>query len=130
MTKFRWLTRFSQFGLESWLSLPLVAVGIWAGSQWLNSQVLSETYTTTTQLDAEQQQQVSLDLTLTILSIYAEVNRGGGVTEVTIQTGGSDLKELQFEYPVTEFADVERAIAREFNLSSDEIRTLIRYHID
>lgn len=130
MAPFRWFTRFAQLGLEFWLPLPLIAAGIWAGSEWLNGQVLSQTYPTTTQLDVEQQQQISLALTLTILSIDAEIDRSSGITEVTVQTGGSALKELEFEYPVTEFIDVEQAIAQELDLSINIIQSLIRYHIN
>lgn len=129
MAQLRWLSRFSQLGLEFWLPLPLIAAGIWGASQWLNGQVLSQAYTVTAQLDAEQQQ-VSLALTLTILSIDAEIDRRVGTTEVTVQTGGSALKELEFEYPVTEFAEVEKAIAQELNAAPDKIRALIRYRIN
>lgn len=132
MSQLHWLSRLSRLGLEFWLPLPLVAAGIWGSSQWLNERVLSRTYTTPAQLDAnaKQHQQVSLALTLTILSIDAEIDRRSGTTEVAIQAGGSALKELGFEYPVTEFAEVEQAIARELNLSPKAIRTLIRYRID
>jgi hypothetical protein len=49
---------------------------------------------------------------------------------VTVQTGGLALKELEFEYPVTEFAEVEQAIAQERNVTPDAIRPLIRYRIN
>lgn len=130
MAQFRWLSHFSRLGLEFWLPLPLIAAGIWAGSQWLNHQVLSQTHTPTVQLDAKQQQQVSLALTLTVLSIDAEIDRSGGTTEVAVQTGGSALKKLEFEYPVTEFAEIEQAIAQELSASPEAIRPLIRYQID
>lgn len=132
MSQLHWLSRLSRLGLEFWLPLPLVAGGIWGSSQWLNDRVLSRTSTTPAQLNAnaKQQQQVSFALTLTILSIDAEIDRRSGTTEVAIQAGGSALKELEFEYPLTEFAEVEQAIARDFNLSPKAIRTLIRYRID
>lgn len=130
MDRFRWLTRFSQLGLEFWLPLPFIAAGIWLGSQWLNHRVLSQTYITVAQLDAERQQQINLALTLTVLSIDAEIDKSGGITEVTVQTGGSALKELEFEYPVTEYAAIEQAIAQELNVPADSVRSLIRYRLD
>ncbi len=130
MERFRWLTRVFHLGLEFWLPLPFIAAGIWLESQWLNQRVLGQTYITTAQLDAERQQQISLALTLTVLSIDAEIDKSGGTTEVTVQTGGSALKELEFEYPVTEYVAIEQAIAQELNLSADAVRSLIRYHID
>ncbi|GAB4378268.1 MAG: hypothetical protein Kow00121_29690 [Elainellaceae cyanobacterium] len=132
LRQFNFLARLNlaQLGLEFWLPLPLIAAGIWAGSQWLNDRVLSQTYTTTAQLAAEQQQQVNIVLALTILSIDAEIDRRGGTAEVTVQTAGSALKELEFEYPVTEFAELEQAIAQELSLAPDQVRSLIRYRID
>lgn len=130
MARFRWLISLSQRGLEFWLPLPLIAAGIWGGSLWLNHWMLSQTYATTTYLDAKQQQQVSIALTLNVLSIDAEIDHYSKSTEVSVQTAGSALKQLEFEYPVTEFVEVEQAIAQELNLSPDAIRTLIRYRID
>jgi hypothetical protein len=39
-------------------------------------------------------------------------------------------KELEFKYPVIEFVEVEKAIAKELNLPLDKIRKLIRYRLD
>lgn len=130
MARFRWLNFLSRLGLEFWLPLPLIAVGIWGGSLWLNRWVLSQTHATTTHLDTKQQQQVSIALTLNVLSIDAEIDRHSNSTEVSVQTAGSALKQLEFEYPVTEFVEVEQAIAQELNLPPDAIRSLIRYRID
>lgn len=129
MARFRWLISLSRHGLEFWLPLPLIAAGIWGGSSWLNHWMLSQTYATTTQLDTKQQQ-VSIALTLNVLSIYAEIDRHSKSTEVSVQTTGSALKQLEFEYPVTELVEVEQALAQELNLSPDAIRSLIRYRID
>lgn len=129
MAAWRWLTRFlSQLGLEFWLPLPLVAAGLWGGFDWVNGQVLSQT-SPAKQLQPEPLQQVELALTLTILSIDAEINQSGGSTEVVVQTGGSALRELEFEYPVATFAEVEAAIAQELNLPASTIRRLIRYRL-
>jgi hypothetical protein len=124
MARFRWLDSLSRLGLEFWLPLPLIAAGIWGGSLWLNRWALSQTHAT------QQQQQVSIALTLNVLSIDAEIDRHSKSTEVSVQTAGSALKQLEFEYPVTEFVEVEQAIAQELNLPPDAIRSLIRYRID
>lgn len=130
MTLPRWLTPLFQLGLEFWLPLPFIATGIWVGSQWLNHRVLSQTYPVTAQLENGQQQQVNLTLTLTILSIDAIISRREGSTEVTIRTTGSALEELEFEYPLTEYTEIEQAIAEELGLSPDTVRALIRYRLD
>ncbi len=130
MAQLRRLVRLAQSYLEFGLPLLLITVGLWYGSQWLNHQVLSQTYATATQLSAGPQQQIKLNLTFTVLSIDAEVDRRAGNTEVTIQTAGSPLKELEFEYPMTQFAALEQAIAQDLNLSAEIIRTLIRYRLE
>ena len=129
MAQLRRLVRLAQRWLEFGLPLLCITVGLWYGSQWLNHQVLSQTYVTATQLDATQQQ-IKLDLTFTVLAIDAEVDRQAGNTEVTIQTAGSPLKELEFEYPITQFAELEQAIAQDLNLSAKVVRTLIRYRLE
>lgn len=120
----------TRLGLEFWLPLPLVAAGFWLGTTWLNRQILAQTYEPTSLLVDQAQEQVTLSLSLTVASIDAEINRSLGSTEVTIQTTGSTLQELEFEYPFVEFAEVEGAIASELNLSPDLIRSIIRYRID
>lgn len=37
---------------------------------------------------------------------------------------------LEFEYPLTDYATVERAIAQELSLPPERVRQLIRYRIE
>ncbi len=129
MAQLRGLVRLAQRWLEFGLPLLCITVSLWYGSQWLNHQVLSQTYTTATQLDVSQQP-IKLQLTFTVLSIDAEVDRRAGSTEVTVQTAGSPLKELELEYPITQFAALEQAIAQDLTLSAEMIRPLIRYRLE
>jgi hypothetical protein len=110
--------------------LPLVGVLFWLTAGWMNQQVLSQTYATTTQLQAAGQHQVNLSLSLTIVSIDAEIDRSTQVSEVSIRAVGSPLEEMEFKFPVTEFADVEQAIAQELGLPVTDIHNLIRYRIN
>lgn len=126
----RWSTNLLNFRVLIWLLLPLVGAVFWLTTGWITDQVLSQTYPTTAQLNAEGQQQVQLSLSITILAIDAEVNRRGQSTEVNVRTGGSALEELEFAFPVAEFEQVEAAIAQELGLSPDDVRQLIRYRID
>lgn len=130
MAQLRWLARLSHSMLMFGLLLPLVGALFWVSTGWVTSQVLSQTYLTTTQLTTENQQQVHLSLTLTVLSIDADIERRAKNTEVTVQTADSSLQELEFEYPVTEFAEVEAAIAKELNLPKATVRDLIRYRLN
>lgn len=130
MAQLRWLARLSHSRLMFCLLLPLVGALFWVSTGWVTSQVLSQTYPTTTQLTTENQQQVHLSLTLTVLSIDADIGRRAKNTEVTVQTADSSLQELEFEYPVTEFAEIEAAIAKELNLPKATVRDLIRYRLN
>jgi hypothetical protein len=130
MDKLKGKVNLSRFGLEFWLPLPLIAGGIWLGSAWLNQQVFSQTYLPDTELSVDTYQQVTLSLTFTIGSIDAEIDLDVQTTEVSIQTSGGTLQELEFELPFTEYEDIEAAIASELGLSPAIIRNVIRYRID
>ena len=91
---------------------------------------MGQTYDPTTPLTTQVQPQISLELSLSVASIDAEIDHDEGSTEVTVQTIGSALQELEFEYPFVEYAEIEEAIAHELNLPPEAIRTMIRYHID
>jgi hypothetical protein len=126
----RWSSDWITSGWKVGALLPLVGVSFWLMTGWLNQQVLSQTHATTTQLQAAGQHQVELSLSLTIVSIDAEINRSTQISEVSIRVIGSPLEEMEFKFPVTEFAAVERAIAQELGLSVTDIRNLIRYRIN
>ena len=121
-----WLTS----GWKANAFLPFIGVLFWLVTGWMQQQVLSQTYTTTTQLQAAGQHQVELSLSLTIVSIDAEIDRSAEISEVSIRAIGSPLEEMEFKFPVTEFAAVEQAIAQELGLSAIEIHNLIRYRIN
>lgn len=130
MAYLRWLIRLAKQSLEFWLPLLLITIGVWYGTQWLNSVVLSQTYNIKAELDTKQLQQAEVTLEFTVLAIDAEIDRRNKNTEVTVKTAGSSLKELEFQYPVIEFVDIEKAIAQQLNLPLNKIRKLIRYRID
>lgn len=130
MVQIRRLARLAQYWLKFGLPLLLIGISLWYGSHWLNHQVLNQTYTTAAQLNATPQLPIQLQLSFTVLSIEAEVDRRSGLTEVTIRTANSPLKELEFEYPLTEFAAVEKAIVQDLSLSAEVVRNLIRYELE
>ncbi|NJN57648.1 MAG: hypothetical protein HC879_09175 [Leptolyngbyaceae cyanobacterium SL_5_9] len=121
---FRWLQRL---GLEFWLPLPLLGVCFWVGGGLLTSQVLSRPYGTENTLQADVQLEVSLSVSVSL--IRAVVNQDEASTLVEVKTVDSALKQLEFEFPVTELSQVEAAIAQELGLSIEEVRRLVRYEI-
>lgn len=112
------------------LGIPLIGVLFWLTTGWMNQRVLSQAQATDVQLQTTKRHQVNLSLSLTIVSIDAEINRSTQVTEVSIRTIGSPLEEMEFKFPITEFAELERAIAQELRLSVRDIHQLIRYRIN
>jgi hypothetical protein len=53
-----------------------------------------------------------------------------GVTEVKVKTNDSELKKLEFEFATTNFGQVEKAIALELSLSTEDVQRLIRYQAE
>lgn len=124
-----WTADWLKLGWRIGLLLPFVGTAFWVMTGWIDQRVLSQTYSTTAQLQAQGQYQVQLSFNLTIVSIDAEINRQTQLTEVSIRTVGSSLEEMEFKFPVTEFVAVERAIAQELGLLPNDITKLIRYRI-
>ncbi|MEW5860814.1 MAG: hypothetical protein AB1861_26155, partial [Cyanobacteriota bacterium] len=111
MSSPRWLQVLHSLGLEFWLPLPLLGIIFWVGGGLVTDQALSRSYDTVDKLQADTQLEVQLSVTL--LVIKAEIDKEQGFTEVQVKTTDSTLKKLEFEFPVTEFSQVEAAIAQE-----------------
>ena len=47
-----------------------------------------------------------------------------------VKANDSELKKLEFEFPTTEFEQVEKAIALELSLHPEDVRRLARYQIE
>lgn len=112
------------------LALPAVGALFWLGTGWLNQRVLGQSYRLPDQIILPNPQQVELTLRLTVVSIDVEIDRREGTSEVAVQVRGSTLQALEFEYPLTDYATVERAIAQELSLPPEQVRQLIRYRIE
>lgn len=123
-----WLNVLNSLGLELWLSLPLLGLTFWLGTSLVTNQVLSFPYTTTAQLQTKEPLPVQIDFN--VLAIEAEIKPEEGFTKVEVETTNSAIKELKFEFPVTELSQAEAAIAQELKLSPEKVRGLIRYRIE
>jgi hypothetical protein len=112
--------------------LPMVLTGaaFWAGSGWVTGRVFGQSDLDVAQIDTTGAEAVSVAFSVRVLSIDAEIDRNSQVTEVTVQTGGSSLQEMEFEYPLTDYAEVEGAIAQDLGITAEQVRRLIRYRID
>ena len=122
----RWLQALRSLGLELWLPLPLLGLVFWVGGGLACDQMLSRSYGTAKQLQANTQLE---EPSKTVLSIKVEIKRRQGFSKVKVKTANSALKELEFEFPVTKFSQVEAAIGKELGLSAEQVRKLVHYQI-
>ena len=130
MARPRWFQFLMRLGLEFWLPLPLIGLIFLLGTGWLTHQVLSYTYDTNAQIHADSKHQIDFSVSLAVMSIEAAIDRRDNITEVRVYTADSVLKEMEFEFPVTEFAQVDAAIAQALGLPLPAVKQLIRYRIN
>jgi hypothetical protein len=122
-----WRQILNSLWLEFWLPLPLLGVFFWLGGSLMKDQVLSRPYTTVNTLQADIEREVQLSII--VLLIKAEIKKSQGLTKVQVKTTDSTLRKLEFEFPVTEFQQVETSIAMKLGLSQDDVRKLVRYQV-
>lgn len=114
-------------GTGFWLALPLLGLLFWLGSDLASDRILSRPYGTVAQLEADTRLEVNL--AVTILFIKAEIYKQQGFTNVEVKTTKSALTKLEFQFPVTQFNQVESTIAQELGLSLADVRKLVRYQV-
>jgi uncharacterized protein YneF (UPF0154 family) len=128
MRRTRWLQALKSLGLEFWLPLPLLGLVFWIGGGLVTDRILSRSYYTKDQLKVNpplQRQPVKV-----VLAIKVEINYSRGFSRVKVKTANSALKQLEFEFPLTETLAIEAAISRELGLSSEQVRELVHYQVD
>lgn len=120
--------RFQVFILQNirfWLPLLLLALGFWAAGKFITLRVLNQSNNTPRILIANTQ----TDETTQITSIYTEIDRQRGLASASVKLSNSSLKELEFEFLLTEPKDIEAALAQELERSPAEVRELMNYRI-
>lgn len=123
MTRFRSMQIWQSLGLEFWLLLPLLGLGFWLSSGLLTDRMLARSDRAPIALQGDRQ---SKQPPRTVQSITVVITRQGFAT-VNIETANSALKQLVFEFPTTEPAEIEAALSRELGLPRDRIRALVHY---
>ncbi len=117
-------------GLEFWFPLPLIGLIFWVGTGWTTAVVLGEApQIERISVQGETLPEVELVVKGQLISIEAKIYEERGYTKVDIDTDSPTLKELEFEFPVIDVADVERELSHTLNLSPAQLRTLVRYQI-
>ncbi|MGF1676464.1 MAG: hypothetical protein ACFCUV_22710 [Rivularia sp. (in: cyanobacteria)] len=64
-----------------------------------------------------------------VLGILVEIEKQRGLTKIEVNTANSALKELEFEFPVTQLNSVKAMIIQELGLSRENVRILVSYRI-
>ncbi len=108
----------------------LTGAAFWLGSGWLIGQVFGQSHLDVTQIDTTDAQDITVSFSIRVLSIDAEIDLNDQVTEVSVQTGGSALQAMEFEYPLSDYDQIEQAIAQDLGISSETVRSLIQYRLD
>jgi hypothetical protein len=116
---------FNRLGLEFWLPLPFVAALFWFGGEAVNWQLLSYAYNPNRYLQTDVPPRIQFNAS--VLAIEVETKLQVNFTKVVVKTTRSPLKTLEFEFPLTDIAEVEAAIAKELNLNVETVRDLARY---
>ncbi|NJN37528.1 MAG: hypothetical protein HC790_00485 [Acaryochloridaceae cyanobacterium CSU_3_4] len=114
-------------GLVAWLPIPVIALLFWFGGQGLTQQLLSQDYSSKRILETHSP--VKIRLNAVVQAMEVEIKPQEGFTKVTIETTDSALKALKLEFPVTDVADVEAAIANELGIQQQTVSQLARYQI-
>jgi predicted transcriptional regulator len=116
-----------QLGLEFWLPLPLLGIAFWLSCSLISAQVLGRPYGAKDKLQADTQLEVHVSVNISMMK--ALINRAEGITQVEVRTTESNLRKLEFAFPVTDANQVETTIAEELGLSRQDVRKLVRYEI-
>lgn len=126
-----WQKIVYSWGLEFWLPLPLIGLIFWLGTGWTTAIVLGES-PQIEQLFVQKQSlpEVEVSLKVQLIAIEAKIYADRSYTKVDIDVNSPNLKELEYEFPVTEISEVEAEISQALNLSTSQLRTRVRYQIN
>jgi hypothetical protein len=73
--------------------------------------------------------QIQLQSTVKVLGILATVKNEKSVTKVEVNTSDSVLKQLEFEFIVTDINTIKATLIQELGMSSEEISKLVSYRV-
>ncbi|MBE9044279.1 hypothetical protein IQ255_07670 [Pleurocapsales cyanobacterium LEGE 10410] len=112
--------------LEFWLPLPLVGLAFWSISGLITEHNLTQGDRNIESLIiAPNQAQPASN----ILSIKVIVDRDRQLSQVRVKQTTQVNRYQQFELDTTEIKDLEQAIASRLNLSSKQVKQLLRYQM-
>lgn len=123
----RLFAKLSSINIDFWFCLPVLAIAFWIGGELISNQVLSRPFSVVAELEANKTTQINLTVTVQLIQVL--IDRDRGLAQVEVKTSDSELKKLDFIFPITNFEEVEASLAKELGLSQADIRSLTRYQI-
>ncbi len=111
MLQSRWFKILRSLGLEFWLPLPLLGLAFWLGCGFVMDGVLNRSHQTMRYLKVDAQ--LTKQPNRTVLAITPQINKRQGISRVKVQTDSPVLKELEFEFMVTDLSQLEVSISQE-----------------
>ncbi|WP_088888768.1 hypothetical protein [Leptolyngbya ohadii] len=114
-------------GWEFWLPLPIIALLFWIVGNAIATQVLTRPYLSEDRLQADTQSVT--DSQATILAINVAIDQRGEMTAVYVRTNGLTPREVKYEFPIVEVAQIEAAIAQELGVTTEAVRRLASYRV-
>lgn len=91
---------------------------------WKTQHLLRQAYPSDLRLEASQSPEVRLQFTVGLNQLRVNTNPGDRHTEAHVQVTHPTLRELEFQFPLVDGTEVERAIAKELGVSSIAIHSL------
>lgn len=128
MRQSQWLKILKSLGLEFWLTLPLLGIAFWVGGGLVTDRILSRSYESKELLQANTK--LKGKSAKVVLAIKVEINYTQRISKVRVKTANSALKQLEFEFHVTDVKQIETAISHELGLPLEQIRLLVHYQVN
>lgn len=110
--------------IRFWLPLLLLALGFWVAGRFITRQVLNQSNNMPRALVANTQTETTRT---TVTAIQVEIDRQRGISLASVKLSNSPLKQLEFEFPLTDPQAIEAAIAQELERPLQEIKRLVSY---
>jgi hypothetical protein len=125
MPRYSWFKAFRSLGLGFWLLLPVLGLLGWSGSGLIMDWVVSGS----SGLDKSLLVNNSPGERVKVLSLQATIVPAQGISRVKVKTTHSKLKVLEYEFQMTQPAQIELAVSQELGLPLEKVRRAIKYQV-
>lgn len=127
MARPQWLKMLYRLRLEFWLPLLLLGLCFWGISSIILRQRLRQSNTIAPELQVQERREIPSEQ---VLSIKVNIDNDQQASQVNVKTVKRVFEEQAFELSTTEPQEIEKAIAQQLNLSTEQVRSLILYKLE